>query len=438
MNVSVIGLGHAGCTSAAQLAQLGHTVIGFDPGRQNAACARGEPPSRIDHQLERLIEQSSSSGKFRNAADARSAVIESDVSLICIPPSSNANGSQNLRELDRTFRQIGTALATKRAYHLLIVRSTVLPGTTENRFGLLVQQHSGRRAGPHFGLCVCPTFLSPSAALNQFHSQQIVTGELDSRSGDTAQQLYKELDAPVIRTSIPTAEMLNYVASAFHAVKIAFANEIGHLCATHGIDGQELMEYFCLDRELNISPAYLKPGFAFGGPRLTTDLRTLVHRAKEQDVDCPLLNAVLPSNQGQIVRAVELVEKMQRSKIGIVGLGDNAKPADIHENPVLHFAQILSGKGYRVRIFDENIRLPREGETNTASETPGTQPDLRNLVCPRFDEVIEDSEVVVLASRDASIPDVAELLSEDQILIDLAGADRQSSTPAPARKHASP
>jgi GDP-mannose 6-dehydrogenase len=438
MNVSVIGLGRLGSTAAVQLARLGHMVIGFDAEPHKSACEHREPWSSTDRQLERLIEQESSLGRFRRAADLRAAVIESDVSLICIPPLSNANGSQNLRELDRVFRQIGTTLARKRDYHLIVVRSTVLPGTTEGRFGLLVQQHSGRRAGTDFGLCLHPTLLSRTAELDQIdHPQRIVIGELDSRSGDTAQQLYKDLNVPVIRTSIPAAEMLDYAASAFQAVKITFANEVGQLCATHGIDGQEVMEYFCLDRELNVSPKYLRPGFAFGGVRLTRDLRALVHRAKEQDVDCPLLGAVLPSNQRQICRAVELIEKTQRWKIGILGLGDKADAADLHENPVLHFAQILSGKGYRVRIFDEHIQLPREDDPSTASETPAMRSDLSKLVCPRFDEVIEDSEVVVLASRDTSIPDVAEMLSEDQILIDLAGGARQS-TSAPEKKYASP
>ena len=437
MTVSIIGLGRIGCGSAAWLARFGHTVIGVDVERQHGELAGAERSPKAEPYLERLIEQAASLGKFRRAADVRSAVLESDVSLVCVPTSSNANGSQNLRELDRVFRQIGTALAKKREYHVIVLRTTVLPGTTEGRFALLVQQHSGRRAGPDFGLCMNPVFSwNPSVFDADKNRPDIVIGELDSRSGHATEQLYSGLDSSIIRTTIQAAEMLSYVSSAFHAVKITFANEIGNLCATHGIDGQEVMEYFCRERELNISPAYLTPGFAFGGPRLTKDLRALLHRAKEQDVDCPLLSAVLPSNQRQICRALELVEKTNRSKIGILSLGAKADSSNIHENPIIHLAEMLTGKGYRVRIFAENLQLSCATKTD-AAQGMSARDNIATLVSPCLEEVIQDSEVVVLASRDGAIRNLPELLSENHILIDLAGATRQF-TSALARKHASP
>jgi GDP-mannose 6-dehydrogenase len=436
MNVSVIGLGYIGCATVALLARLGHTTIGVDVECQSASPANTELSLKSSSRLDKLIDQAANLGRFRRTADVRSAVMESEVSLVCVPASNNANGSQNLRELDRVFRQIGTALARKREYHLIIVRSTVLPGTTEGRFSLLLQHHSGRRAGPDFGLCAHPALSWAASGIEDIeHAPHIVIGELDPRSGDSAQQLYTGVDVPVIRTTIQAAEMLNYVSSAFHAVEITFANEIRSLCATHGIDGQEVIEHLCQDQQPNISSADFSPGFSLGGPHFIRDLRALLHRAKEQDVDCPLLSAVLPSNQRQISRAIELVEKTHRSKIGILGLGTKAEAADIRENPIIHLAEMLAGKGYRVRIFDENIQVPNTSETEGVTHTPVARHNISRLVCHCLEEVIHDSEVVVLASRDSAISNLFDLLSDNQILIDLNGAARQPSA-TPAKRYA--
>jgi GDP-mannose 6-dehydrogenase len=423
MRVSVFGLSYLGYVSAACLARDGHTVIGADvESREVSLDCVAEFPG-LEPGLDRVIAEAQSSGKFRTTLDARSAVLESDVSLICVGTCSNANGSLNLRDLDRVCVQIGTALAVKDDYHLVVVRSAVLPGTVKGRLTLLLEQHSDRQAGDAFGICMNPAFEMDCSGAGDFdHPSQIVIGELDARSGDTAQRLYKTI-GPIIRTSIQAAEMLNYVNSAFHAVKVAFANEIGNLCASHGIDGQEVMEYCCLDRRLNLSSAYLKPGFAFGGPSVPNDLRALLYRAKEQDIECPLLSAVLPSNQRQIFRAIELVEKTRRSRVGILGLGFKAGTADIRDNPIIQLIEMLIGKGYQLRIFDENIDLTRLTEANTFFLDRGL-PHIVRLISPSIEEVIEESEVVVVASGDAAVRNVSELLSNEQILIDVAGVTR--------------
>jgi GDP-mannose 6-dehydrogenase len=423
MRVSVFGLGYLGHVSAACLARDGHTVIGADvePREVSLDSVGGFPG--LGSGMGRVIAEAQSSGKFRTTRDARSAVLESDVSLICVGTSSNANGSLNLRDLDGVCMQIGTALAVKDDYHLVIVRSVVLPGTVKGRLALLLEQHSDRQAGHAFGICMNPAFLIDSSGAGDFyHPSQMVIGELDTRSGDTAQRLYKTM-GPIIRTSIQAAEMLNYVNSAFHAVKVAFANEIGNLCASHGIDGQEVMEYCCLDRRLNVSTAYLKPGLAFGGPSVPNDLRALLYRAKEQDIECPLLSAVLPSNQRQIFRTIELVEKTHGSRVGILGLGFKPGAADIRDNPIIQLVEMLIGKGYQLRIFDENIDRTRLAEANTFFFDRGL-PHIVKLISPSIEEVIEESEVVVVASGDGAVRNVSELLSNDQILIDVAGVTR--------------
>ena len=431
MKVSVIGLEHIGRASAASLVRLGHALTGVD--LRFSEGERSDAQAAPKRNLQGLIDATAAEGGFQTTVDLQSAVLNTDISLVCASASSNANGSQDLRALDRVFIQIGTALAKKREYHVIVVRSTVLPGTVEGRFTLLLEQHSGRQAGTDFGICMHPAFSWDTTSTEDMgRAARIVIGELDSRSGDTVQQLYKNADVPIIRTTIQTAEMLNYVSSAFRAVKITFANEIGNLCASHGIDGQEVIEYFCLDRELNISTAYLKPGFAFGGPRLPQDLRALLHRAREQDVDCPLLNAILPSNQRQISRAIELVEKTHRSKIAILGIGFKGGLEGIRENPIIHLAQRLVGKGYRVRIFDETADL--FSLTNGFAQDYGCS-NLRGLFAPSLQELLRDSEVVVLASNHSVVRNIPELLSDTQILIDLAGVARES-TSRPATNHA--
>ena len=424
MRVSVFGLDDGGCVSVASLARKGHIVIGVDAKPPRMAPARIGRLPVLEPGLDRLIAESARSEKFHTTVDARSAVLESDVSLICIAPSSNANGSLNLRDLDRVCMQIGTALAVKKDYHLVVVHSSVLPGTVEGRFVLLLEQHSDRKAGADFGICMIPTLLRGRGRSDDFDlPSQIVIGELDTRSGDMARPLFETMNAPVVRTTIRTAEMLNYVNNAFHAVKVTFANEIGNLCAAHGIDAQEVMEHFCRDRRLNISPAYLKPGFAFGGPRLPKDLRALIYRAKEQDVECPLLNAVLLSNQGQISRAIELVEKTGRTKVAILGLGFTAGFSDVRENPVVRLVEMLLGKGYHVKIFDEDLDRTRFTATNRFPLDQGLTHVLK-LVRPSLDDVISESEVVVIGSTSCAVRNLPKLLSNDQILIDLAGVTR--------------
>ena len=424
MRVSIFGLGYVGCVSAACLARDGHIVIGVDVNPNKvAAMAAGRSPV-LEPGLEKLVREAVEAGRLHATVDARSAVQQSDISLVCVGTPSNSNGSLDLRYLDRVCVQIGTALAGKNEYHLVVVRSTVLPGTVEGRLSLLLEQHSDRRAGDDFGICMNPEFLREGSAIEDYaHPSVIVIGELDAKSGDSAQRLYESIDATVIRTSIQTAEMLKYVNNAFHAVKVAFANEIGDLCAAHGIDGQEVMEHLCLDRRLNISTAYLMPGFAFGGSCLPKDLRALVYRAKEHDVDCPLLSAVLPSNQKQIHRAIEMVEKTRRRKIGILGLSFKAGTDDIRESPVVHLVEALVGKGYQVRIFDEKIDLARLTGANK-SFLEQELPHIATLMCNSLEEVIAQSSVVVIGNNNKGLCDLPRLLQQEQILIDLVGVTR--------------
>jgi GDP-mannose 6-dehydrogenase len=430
MKISVFGLGYVGCVSAVCLARDGHSVIGVEIDPDKVTAARSGRSPVIEKGLDELMEQAARSGRLRATLDSQAAVQESDVSLICVGTPSNGNGSLNLAYIDRVCVEIGTALASTKGYHVVVVRSTVLPGTVEGRVIPLLEEHSRRTAGQDFGLCMNPEFLREGVAIEDYdHPCQIIIGELDTRSGEAAENLYAAIKAPVVRTAIRTAEMLKYVNNAYHAVKVAFANEIGALCAAEGISGQEVMQLFCQDRRLNISPAYLKPGFAFGGSCLPKDLRALVYRARIQDMDCPLLGAVLPSNQRQIQRGVELVEQTRRRKIGILGLTFKPGTDDVRESPVVLLVEALVGKGYRLSLWDENVKLAQlTGANKTFLERE--LPHIASLMRPSLEEVVEQSEVVVIGNGSATFREVPGLLREDQILIDLGGIT--AGTPRPA------
>jgi GDP-mannose 6-dehydrogenase len=426
MRISVFGLGYVGCVSAACLARDGHTVIGVDVDPHKVAATNAGCAPVLEPGLEKLIGEVVNDGRLQATVDARAAVQQTEISLICVGTPSNANGSLNLRYLDRVCIQIGAALAGKNDYHVVIVRSTVLPGTVQGRLSLLLEQHSDLRAGEDFGVCMNPEFLREGSAIEDYdHPSVVVIGELDAKSGDAAQRLYEPVNASIVRTSIPAAEMLKYVNNAFHAVKVAFANEIGNLCTAHGIDGREVMEHFCLDRRLNISPAYLMPGFAFGGSCLPKDLRALVYRAKEQDVDCPLLSAVLPSNQKQIHQAIEMVERTRRRKIGILGLSFKAGTDDIRESPVVHLVEALVGKGYQVGIFDEKLDLAKLTGANK-SFLEQELPHIATLLCSSLGEVVAQSEAIVIGNNDKGFRNLPGLLREDQLLIYLVGITRDT------------
>jgi len=421
MRVSVFGLGYVGCVSAACLTQDGHTVIGIDLNLQKMELmAAGRAPV-VEPGFEELMGKAARSGRLRVCHDSQAAVMESDVSLICVGTPSNANGSLNSRYVENVCSEIGAALAAKPGYHVVVIRSTVLPGTVQERLLPIVEQQSGKRAGVAFGMCTNPEFLREGSAIRDYyHPSQVVIGELDRSSGDAVQQLYTAVDAPIVRTTIQAAEMLKYACNAFHAVKIAFANEIGNLCLAHGIDGNELMELFCQDRQLNISPAYLMPGFAFGGSCLPKDIRALLHRAKEQELDLPLLGAVLESNREQIQRGITLVEQTGRRKVGVLGLSFKAGTDDVRESPSVPLLETLIGRGYQVSIYDENVKPERLIGANKAY-LDRELPHIASLMYSTMEEVVERVEVVVIANGTPAFARVPGLLREDQILIDLVG-----------------
>jgi GDP-mannose 6-dehydrogenase len=421
MRVSVFGLGYVGCVTAACLAHDGHRVIGVDVNpRKVDSVASGRSPI-AEPGLDRLLEKLVHSGSLAATTDSASAVRASDVSLVCVGTPSNGNGSLNLLYAEKVCREIGLALADKPAYHTVVIRSTVLPGTVEERLIPILEASSGKRAGAGFGVCMNPEFLREGRAIDDYyHPSQVVVGELDARSGQAVRTLYAAVQAPMVATSIRTAEMVKYVSNAFHAVKIAFANEIGNLCADQGIDGSEVMEIFAADRKLNVSPAYLRPGFAFGGSCLPKDLRALLYKARVLDAEVPLLGAVLASNQRQIQRAVELVERTGCKKIGVLGLAFKAGTDDVRESPAVPLVETLIGRGYQVSVFDDGVDPERLIGANR-SYLERELPHIASIMRPSIQQLLDEADVLVVTNNSPSFQHLRHIMRRDQQLIDLVG-----------------
>lgn len=428
MRISVFGLGYVGCVTATCLATNGHEVIGVDVNPLKVDSIKAGQPPISEPGLEELVAQAVERGRLHATLDADVAVQETDVSLICVGTPSNHNGRITLDIVDRVCSQIGSSLSAKTRYHVVVIRSTVLPGTVANRLIPILEQHSHRPAGAAYGVCMNPEFLREGNALKDYyHPAYTVIGELDGPSGDAIECMYKELSAPVIRTSISVAEMTKYVSNAFHALKITFANEVGTLCKTFEVDGQQVMEIFCQDQRLNISPAYLKPGFAFGGSCLPKDVRALVHWAKEQDIDVPVLNAILPSNQHQIGRAIELVENTMCHRVGVLGLSFKPATDDVRESPTIALVETLVGRGYQVSVYDDIVDPERLIGANRAF-LERALPHIASLMRGSLDEVVQEADVVVIANGSPGFHRVPELLRDDQVLIDLVGVARDQNS----------
>jgi GDP-mannose 6-dehydrogenase len=421
MRISTFGLGYVGCVTTACLAREGHEVVGVDVNPVKLDLLRSGRSPVVEPGLEELVAAGVAQGLLRVSDDTREAVHGSEISLICVGTPSNPNGSLNLRYAENVCREIGQALASKRSYHTVVVRSTVLPGTVIERLIPILEQSSGLRAGHDFGVCMHPEFLREGTAIKDYlEPSLIVIGELDSRSGDALAALYPSARGSLLRVAIQTAEMVKYTSNAFHALKVTFANEIGNLCKAQAIDGREVMQIVGQDRVLNISTAYLKPGFAFGGSCLPKDLRALLYRAKAIDVDCPVLNAVLPSNQRQIELGIRLVENTGRKKVGIVGLSFKPGTDDLRESPAITLAETLLGRGYEVRVFDDKLQLNRLLGANKAF-LDREIPHIASLMCSSLEDLVGASDVLVVTNASRAFLAVPDLLRADQVLIDLVG-----------------
>ena len=358
MRISVFGLGYVGTVSAGCLADDGHEVVGVDPLPTKVDLINCGQSPIIEADIGEIIAATAKAGRLRATSDPVEAIRETELSFVCVGTPSQPNGNLDLRYIRRICEQIGEALKSKSARHTVVIRSTILPGTMHKVVIPTLEEFSGKKAGIDFGVCNNPEFLREGSAVKDFrYPPKTVIGESDQASGDTLAALYKKLEAPLIRTSLESAEMVKYVDNSWHALKIGFANEIGNLCKSLGLDAHQVMNIFCQDHKLNISPAYLLPGFAFGGSCLPKDLRALAYQAKMHDLQLPILTSILPSNEMQIARGVQLITAKGHTRVGVLGFSFKAGTDDLRESPLIDVIERLIGKGYDLRIYDKNVNI---------------------------------------------------------------------------------
>jgi GDP-mannose 6-dehydrogenase len=418
MRVSVFGLGYVGCVSAACLASMGHEVIGVDVNQVKVDLVNDAKAPVVEERIGELLAEVVRTGALRATDDVREAIAGSEVSLICVGTPSEPNGSLCTTYLERVTEEIGAALAERGGRHTVVFRSTMLPGTCLNLLVPILEKHVGGLAGVDIGVAVNPEFLREGTSVQDFFDPpKTVIGELDPASGDAVLALYDGVPGEVFRVPVPTAEAIKYADNAFHGLKIGFANELGAVCQALGVDSHQVMDVFLADRKLNISPAYLRPGFAFGGSCLPKDLRSLVHAAQRADVSVPILAHVLTSNSAHLQRAVEMVERTGKRRAGLFGLSFKPGTDDLRESPLVELAERLIGKGYDLRIYDANVNLSRLlGANREYIET--RLPHIAQLLVDSVDEVLEHAEVCLVGTKD---PAVLSALPHDDgtLLVDL-------------------
>ncbi len=418
MKISIFGMGYVGTVSAACLANEGHEVIGVDPVPTKVDLINAGKAPIIEADIGELVAATVKAGRLRATSDQDQAIRETELSFVCVGTPSQVNGNLDLTYIRRVCEMIGKVLKNKSARHTVVIRSTILPGTMRAIVIPILEENSGKKAGVDFGVCNNPEFLREGSAVKDFYSPpKTVFGESDRASGDLLAGLYSKLDAPLIRTDLETAEMVKYVDNSWHALKIGFANEIGNLCKALSIDAHEVMKIFCQDKKLNISPAYLLPGFAFGGSCLPKDLRALAYKAKTHDLELPIMNSILPSNELQVARGLQLILETGHKRVGILGFSFKAGTDDLRESPMIEVIERLIGKGYDLRIFDKNVNLASLVGANK-DFILNHIPHISRLMVNGIDGVLNHAETIVIGNKDPDFQNVLGRLKDGQRLVD--------------------
>ena len=424
LKISVFGLGYVGCVSAACLAKVGHEVLGVDVNPLKVKLINEGKSPIVEKDIGEIIYNAAKSGqyspgKLEATTDTVHAVLKSEISLICVGTPSHDNGSLKLDFVRRCAHDIGLALAEKTGYHVVVARSTMLPGSVEEFIIKELEATSGKQVGADFGVAMNPEFLRESTSVYDFFNPPMtVIGQYDEKSGAMLKVMYRFLNAPLEITTIKTAEMMKYACNCFHATKVTFANEIGSICKAIGVDSHEVMDIFCKDDKLNLSSYYLKPGFAFGGSCLPKDLRALNYHAKSMDVDVPLLKSILASNKIQIEGVIEKIVRFGVKKVGFVGLSFKAGTDDLRESPLVILVEALIGKGLDIKIFDRNVSLARLTGANK-DYIDKEIPHISTLMTEKIDDLIQHVDLIVIGNKAEEADYVLNHVSDNKKILDL-------------------
>jgi len=422
-SVSIFGLGYVGSVSAACFASKGHNVIGVDVSRAKVEMMDSGRSPIVEAQVSELIAAAKKVGHLHATTDATQAVLNSDVSFVCVGTPSLKNGKLDLSHIEAVAREIGAAIKQKKSPHVFVLRSTVLPGTTETVVLPILEKESGKQCGRDFTVCYNPEFMREGSAVADFlNPPYTILGASDSNHLAPLRELYKDTPGTLYETSIPVAEMVKYFSNCYHAVKVGFANEMGTMCKHLGVDAQAVTKIFTSDTKLNISGAYLSPGFAFGGSCLPKDLRAITYKAKELDLKLPLLESLMPSNAEHVDRAIEMVLSTGKRRIAQLGLSFKAGTDDLRESPQVQVIKRLMGEGLEVRIWDEDVSLGRLAGANR-QYIEEVIPHIGSVLSADLEGVLKGAEVVILGNKSASREQLAKYLKPEQIVIDLIHLD---------------
>jgi GDP-mannose 6-dehydrogenase len=419
MNVSVFGLGYVGCVSAACLARDGHTVTGVDVSADKVTMINNGRSPIIEPDLEPLIRRLAHERRLTATTSAEEAVRDTDLALICVGTPDVGHGQPDVEALLRVADSIGAACAGRTRPFTVVVRSTVLPGTNDRLRERVLAAAAADGATPPLRFASNPEFMREGSSIRDFdHPPFVLVGSEQAEAADALRDLYAGVDAQLVETTVRTAEMIKYVCNAYHALKVCFANEIADLCDALGSDAQEVMRVFRLDRKLNISEAYLTPGFAFGGSCLPKDLRAMLCAGRVNAIDLPLLASILPSNEHQIRRVIDIILGMKRKRIGVVGLAFKPNTDDLRESPMVALVETLIGKGCDVRILDPNVVMARLRGANR-QYIENEIPHIASLLCERVDELVEHADLMVISAQSADAAQALAAARPDQAIVDL-------------------
>ena len=434
MRISVFGLGYVGSVSAACMARNGHTVIGVDPDETKVSLINAGASPIIEPGLREMLSEYARSGQIHATTDVPHAVENTDISFVSVGTPSRKDGSLNLDYIRQACRQIGAALATKPEFHVVVARSTMLPGTVRTLVIPELEDASGKKAGVDFGVAANPEFLREGTAIHDFDNPpKTVIGATDPVSLASIRSIYEKLTAPMVETSIEVAEAVKYTDNAWHAVKVTFANEIGAICDSVGVDGQAVMDVFCQDRKLNISTAYMRPGLAFGGSCLPKDLRALTYFAKAQKVNVPMLSNVLDANEAQMERALARIEERGHKRIGVLGLSFKAGTDDLRESPILKMVETLNERGYEIRIYDPYVSVASVQGSNQTYIVQGI-PHIHKMLTGDFDEFLAHAATIVIGNQSPLFRRLLKRHGKTHDLVDLVHLMRNTGKNALAKR----
>lgn len=418
MKISMFGLGYVGCVGAACLAEMGHHVIGTDVSENKVRLLNEGKPTIIEAEIGELVKKAHEKGLLEATADYHYAVRNSEISFIVVGTPSTREGHLNLEYIFNVAREIGEALREKDAFHIVAIRSTVLPGTNK-KVGEIIAEVSGKERGRDFTVVSNPEFLREGTAVRDYRNPPLTLIGTDSEIAEKKfRELYRDIPGEFISTDIEVAEIMKYVNNTYHGLKIVFANEVGNICKALGIDSHKVMDIFCRDTQLNISPYYFKPGFAYGGSCLPKDSRAFRTLAHDLYVDVPVINAIHPSNEQQKQNAVEIIERKGKRRIGILGLSFKAGTDDLRCSPIVDVAEVLLGKGYEIHIYDKNVRISQLTGTN-ADFIAAKLPHLHEMITDDLDAVCKACDVLVITNREKEFADIPEKYPHKAI-VDLA------------------